>query len=266
MVAFRTISNWRLRKLVMGKDWDESAAAWIKSLGGKGDFGRRRVLDRPMLARLEKRRFGYALDVGCGEGRFCRMMRQHGIGATGLDPTSKLIDRAISLDREGDYILGKAEDIPFPDEHFELVVSYLSLIDIQDYRKAIAEMVRVLQPGGTLLVANMTSFKTAVRRRNIVRQWVGSQFGYPVAGYSEERANWESWRGIRVRNWHRPLSAYMQTFLGAGLELRHFDEPVIADPMNERELRYNEAPWFLIMEWQKPTTPIAAGVSSDNRR
>lgn len=246
-------------------EWDESASAWIKSMGGKGDFGRKRVLDRPMLARLAGRRFGYALDVGCGEGRFCRMMNQHGIGAVGLDPTSKLIDRAISLDKDGHYVIGRAESLPFDDDHFDLVVSYLSLIDIQHYKKAIAEMSRVLQPGGTLLIANMNGFKTATARRGKIGQWVHGKLGSPISDYAVERAIWQSWRGIKVRNWHRPLSSYMQAFVQRGFELRHFDEPVIADPLTDKDFRYNNAPWFVIMEWQKPLHPSTV-LSSDNPR
>ena len=53
--------------------------------------------------------------------------------------------------------------MPFPGASFDLVVSYLTLIDIADFRLALQEMVRVLQPGGTLLIANLNSFVTATR-------------------------------------------------------------------------------------------------------
>jgi hypothetical protein len=55
--------------------WAESAAAWITDIGEEGDYGRACVLDRPMLERIHGRRFATALDVGCGEGRFCRMLQ-----------------------------------------------------------------------------------------------------------------------------------------------------------------------------------------------
>lgn len=44
--------------------------------------------------------------------------------------------------------------------------------------------------------------------------------------YLEERAEWVAWRGIRIHNWHRPLSRYMSLLLGQGLNLRHFSEPI----------------------------------------
>src|ERR1051325_4570443 len=59
--------------------WAEAAAAWIADMGEQGDYGRACVLDRPMLERIRGRRFATALDVGCGEGRFCRMLQAAGI-------------------------------------------------------------------------------------------------------------------------------------------------------------------------------------------
>src|SRR3954447_12972017 len=145
----------------MNGGWSESAGAWIASLGDEGDFTRRYVTDPAMIARVEGRGFRAALDVGCGEGRFCRMLGQLGVAATGVDPTPRLIDEAVRRDPAGDYRIGRAEMLEFADARFDLVVSYLTLIDIPDIEQAVAEMERVLAPGGTLLIANLTSFTTA---------------------------------------------------------------------------------------------------------
>ena len=145
----------------MSDGWDESAAAWIEDLGEHGDFGRQHVLDAPMLERVRSGGYARALDVGCGEGRFCRMLSGLGISAVGIDPTQAFIEHARSVDPAGDYRIGRAEELDFPSESFDLVVSYLSFIDIPDIAAAIAEMSRVLKPGGSLLIANLTSFNTA---------------------------------------------------------------------------------------------------------
>lgn len=232
----------------MSDGWAKSAAAWIASLGERGDFGRAWVLDRPMLARVARGDFATALDVGCGEGRFCRMLAERGIRPTGIDPTEPLLAEARRRDPAGDYRLGRAERLDFADASFDLVVSYLSLIDIPDPAAAIAEMARVLRLGGTLLIANLTSFGTA-------GGWSRALFGrarFVLDHYLEERAAWVSWDGIRVRNWHRSLESYLGLLLGAGLELRHFAEPAPYGGDPRRAARYRRAPWFLIMEWQKP--------------
>ena len=243
----------------MTNGWEESAGAWIAAMGARGDWAREYVLDPAMLARLHGRWFDEVLDVGCGEGRFCRMLKDRAGLVVGLDPTTALLDEARQRDPAGRYLRGRAEHLPFPPASFDLVVSYLTLIDIPDFRAAIAEMARVLRPGGTLLVANLTGLVTAgAPKGGWVTDASGRRLHYPVDNYLTENSYWDSWDGIRIQNWHRPLSAYMQALLNAGLQLIHFDEPEpVADAPDRRE-RYRRVPWFLLMEWRRPAPSGAA--------
>jgi len=230
--------------------WSASAAGWIAAMGDSGDFSRRFVLDAPMLARVRGRGFKTALDVGCGEGRFCRMLRDEGIAPVGIDPTPALIAQARERDPAGDYRIGRAEDLDLPPAAFDLVVSYLTLIDIADIATATDRMVAALRPGGTLLIANLTSFTTAN-----IEGWTTEADGsrrFYIDHYLEERADWVEWRGIRIRNWHRPLSRYMTLFLSRGLILRHFDEPAPYGGDAETADRFCRVPYLYMMEWQKP--------------
>src|SRR6185437_14954742 len=114
----------------MENGWESSAQAWIDSMGergARGDWGRQHVLDPVMLARVAGGRFGNALDVGCGEGRFCRMLKAAGIEATGIDPTRQFLELARQRDPTGDYRLGRAERLEFEAAGFDLVVSYITL-------------------------------------------------------------------------------------------------------------------------------------------
>jgi 2-polyprenyl-3-methyl-5-hydroxy-6-metoxy-1,4-benzoquinol methylase len=141
--------------------WNASAEALIKEQGDEGDYGRRFVLDAPMIERIRGRCFETALDVGCGEGRFCRIMQKQGLRTVGIDPTGALIDRARQLDPGGDYRVSRAETLDMEAGSFDLVVSYLTLIDIPDLARALDRMAASLRPGGTLLIANLTSFCSA---------------------------------------------------------------------------------------------------------
>ena len=211
----------------MHNGWDDSASAWIEEVADNGDYGREFVLDAPMMERVRAHDIRTALDVGCGEGRFCRMLQTLGISTVGVDPTDSLLRQAKQRDPNGDYRIGRAERLEFLDASFDLVVSYLTLIDITDMRAAIAEMARVLRPGGTLLIANLTSFSTAA----VNGGWTTDASGEPrycIDQYLTERAQWEQWRGMRVLNWHRPLSVYLSALLAEGLILRYFDEPAPA--------------------------------------
>jgi ubiquinone/menaquinone biosynthesis C-methylase UbiE len=119
--------------------WDGSAAKWIEFVDA-GDANRIGHLD-PVVLRLCGEVAGQdVLDVGCGEGRFCRMLAARGAKTYGIDPTQQLIELARRRDAAGHYLRARAERIPCDDGAFELVVSYLSLIDIADHTAAIAEV------------------------------------------------------------------------------------------------------------------------------
>lgn len=233
--------------------WEASAEAWIADQGEHGDFGRRYVLDPVMLTRALALSPRNALDIGCGEGRFCRKLSENGVDATGIDPTHGLISAARSRHARGRYVLGRAEELPFEDQAFDLVISYLSLIDIADFERAISEMARVLKPGGALLIANLTSFSTAGAESGWVRDAMGRKLHYPIDHYLTSRAVPVSYRGIRITNYHRPLRAYMKLLLDAGLDLTYFDEPdPVAAAPEPKATAYRRAPHFLAMEWRRP--------------
>lgn len=234
--------------------WSQSAPAWIESQGDQGDFSRAFVLDPAIDRIMVGRRFEHALDVGCGEGRFCRRMHTHyDVGSvTGIDPTEPLLAAARRKDPQGTYLKAEAEALPFPDQSFDLVVSYLTLIDIPDLDKAISEMARVLRRQGTLLIANLNPFITACGGTAWVKDGAGRKQFVRVDRYLEEHADWQAWRGIRILNHHRPMSRYMTLLLEAGLTLTRFEEPqAIGGPLPAREA-YNRVPYAHLMEWTKP--------------
>ena len=238
----------------MSDGWDKSAAAWISAMGDRGDFAREHILDPVMMERATARKFESALDVGCGEGRFCRLLRANHIPVVGIDPTEALLAHARLLDPIGQYQIARAENLPFAAASFDLVVSYLTLIDIPDFRSGLREMVRVLRPGGTLLIANINSFISSCPN-----EWIKDQDGrnvhYPLDRYTEEFPEWIEWSGIRIVNWHRPFAAYMKELLGHGLRLTFFDEPQPRSGDAEGQALFRRAPWFVVMEWQRLALP-----------
>ncbi len=238
----------------MTDGWIKSAQGWIEAQGPSGDWTRTHVLDGPMLAAVAGGSFTSALDVGCGEGRFCRLLRDRGIAAIGVDPTGPLIMAARSRDPSGEYVIAGAEALPFDADTFDLVVSYLSLIDIAELEQAIAEMVRVLAPGGMLLIANLSSFATASSGPNM--GWHRTIFGqrsyFAIDDYLVSRARPTAWKKIAIVNHHRPLSAYMDLLLAQGLRLTRFEEPS-ANPQGDpyRAAAYDRVPYAYLMAWSK---------------
>ncbi len=205
-----------------------------------------------MLERVKLGSYRTALDIGCGEGRFCRTVAGLGICTTGVDPTEDLLACARKRDPAGDYRLGRAEHLDVADASFDLVVSYLSLMDIADIHVAIPEMARVLKPGSVLLIAQMTSFNSAGAPGGWIKDADGRNQHYPVDNYLDESVHWAKWHGIRIRSWHRPLAAYMSLLLERGLILRLFLEPAPSSGDPDAIALYRRAPYFMVTEWQKP--------------
>lgn len=237
----------------MSQGWYQSAQAWIDVVGEQGDWGRRYVLDGPMMDRVGAAHVESAVDVGCGEGRFCRMMQERGIRTIGADPTVALIERARAVDPSGDYRAMGAEALDMPDGSVDLAVFYLSLIDIPDLPAALAEAWRVVRPGGRVLVANLQGFNTAAEPLGWTHEPDGTR-RFCIDHYMVERPRHTAWQGISIINWHRPFSVYMQGFLEQGFILRHFAEPVPTIDGDKAD-RYRRAPNFLIMEWERGLGP-----------
>jgi SAM-dependent methyltransferase len=234
----------------MPTDWDLSADAWISVIGNHGDWGRKYVLDAPMLARVRERGFVDAVDIGCGEGRFCRLLQVEGVRAVGIDPTAALIHRARAVDPTGDYRIEPAHRLSLLDCSVDIAIAYLSLIDIVNLQQAIDEVHRVLRPCGVFLIANLQAFNTAAVPQGWTREPDGSR-RFCIDHYLQERPVEVAWRGIRIVNWHRPLSTYMRALLGAGFTLHHFDEPPPSISGDDKSERYRRVPNFFIMEWRK---------------
>jgi SAM-dependent methyltransferase len=236
--------------------WAHSADAYIafqdEAGVGRGDAARRLLLDPAMLAQCGDVAGLEVMDLGCGEGRFCRMLGERGARTVGIDVTRRMVEVAVERDAgAGAYVWGSAERLPFADASFDLVVSYITLVDIPDYRAAIAEAARVLRPGGRLVVANL-SFVTAASPW--VKDEQGRRLHRALDRYVEEWARVYEWSGIRITNFHRPLSHYMQAYLGAGLELRAFVEPVPADDSLRADPYFEDwyrVPEFTVMAWEK---------------
>lgn len=234
--------------------WDESAAAWIARVD-EGDPSRVFLLD-PVVLELCGSVLGLAaLDVGCGEGRFSRKLTALGAHVVGLDPCRRLVEAAHHRDRQGFYLQALADHIPLVDASVDLVVCYLVLLDIADYRTAVREMARVLRPGGRIVCANIISFRTAYDPPWIVDDH-GNKLYVPVNNYFGERALRAEWCGISVTNYHRPLEAYMSAFIDAGLRLAAYREPVPDQEAVARHPSFESAtrvPFFEVVAWDKPT-------------
>jgi len=100
------------------------------------------------------------LDVACGTGNAAVRAALAGGRVTGVDLTPELFDdarrEAALAGVEVDWVEGDAEELPFPDASFDVVLSTFGVMFAPRHRVAASELVRVLRPGGRLALANWT--------------------------------------------------------------------------------------------------------------
>jgi 2-polyprenyl-3-methyl-5-hydroxy-6-metoxy-1,4-benzoquinol methylase len=101
------------------------------------------------------------LDAGCGKGRhICDAFRVPGVDVAGVDLndadlcTAKEFLSAMAGEKGGNWIVARADvtALPFRDSAFDVVICSEVLEHIRDNKSAVAELVRVLKPGGDLVV------------------------------------------------------------------------------------------------------------------
>lgn len=98
---------------------------------------------------LARRARGRVLDLGCGTGRSLNLLERADT-VTGVDPSLGLLVRARRRAPGIPLVAGRAEQLPFPDGAFDTVVSALVLCSVERPHRALAEVRRVLAPGGCL--------------------------------------------------------------------------------------------------------------------
>ncbi len=131
--------------------------AWMYHhlLSDKGSPNMSDPLTRDVRAPLLARSAGSVLEIGAGDGANLPLYPP-GIRLTFLEPNPHLhphLDRVCAGQRVicDAIIEASAEDIPFPDSHFDTVVSIHVLCSVADQSRALAEIRRVLRPGGLFL-------------------------------------------------------------------------------------------------------------------
>ena len=94
------------------------------------------------------------LDVGCGGGYLSEALAELGHSVSGIDLSETAIENAKNHAKKSnltiDYRAGSVFQLPYPDAHFDVVVASDVLEHVGDVPRALAEIYRVLKPGGVL--------------------------------------------------------------------------------------------------------------------
>lgn len=160
------------------------------------------------------------LDAGCGSGPLAAALRDRGAIVTGFDLSAAMIDLARQrLGADADlHVADLGEPLPFDDDAFDSVVASLCLHYLEDWAAPLAELRRVLRPGGRLIVSvpHPSAYLVNYPDRDY----------FAVTQYSET-FTFAGEEGT-LTYWHRPLHAMTDAFTDAGFQIREVSEPPYA--------------------------------------
>ena len=105
----------------------------------------------------------FVLDAGCGTGNFSMKLAKKGVRVEGVDLSEPMIGYAKEKAEVSDYAeslhfqVGDLYELPFPDAHFDAVLSMAAFEFIHEDERALEEFFRVVKPGGYVLVGTITA-------------------------------------------------------------------------------------------------------------
>ena len=195
--------------------WDRHARWWQSEFSAGADPEYEDQI-LPLVARqLHGAR--RVLDVGCGEGQVARRAASEGAQVVGLDPTAAQIE--VARERGGGpvYLRARAEALPCGDGSFDTVLVCLALEHVDRFEQAIAEVARVLEPGGRFVLLLGHPLLQAPGSAWIDDRILGEMYWRVGSYLTEERKFYEVAPGVDLLFIHRPLSRYVHAIGHAGL-------------------------------------------------
>jgi SAM-dependent methyltransferase len=161
------------------------------------------------------------LDAGCGSGPIAAALRDRGASVTGFDSSAGMLELARRrLGPDADlHAADLGSPLPFPDGAFDDVIAALVLHYLEDWTGPLAELRRVLKPGGRLITAVDHPFAVTLMQREAGRK----------PDYFATSSRTEEWtmggHTARMSFWSRPLHAMTDAFTAAGFRIAVISEP-----------------------------------------
>lgn len=228
----------------VARRWDENAEVWTHQVRQGWDVYRERYNNPAFFDFLGCVKGETVLDMGCGEGYNTRLLASRGASVVGVDVSVKMIESARREEQR--HPLGIRYEVAsfcelsmFREEAFDVVVSFMALMDGPDYEGAVAESFRVLRPGGHL-VFSITHPCFMTRGFDWVRDSEGNARGLVISHYFDREPWLERWGfsgtpdseegGVfAVPAFPRTLSDYVNALMRTGFVLEELGEPRVSE-------------------------------------
>ena len=183
------------------------------------------------------------LDIGCGEGQIARLAAAGGARSVGVDPTAAQITEARRRAGGPSYARAGAAALPMADASFDAVVACLVFEHVRNFEEALAEVSRVLRPGGRFCF-----FLNHPLLQTQGSGWIDDQVLDPPEQYwrigpylVEDETIEEVELGVFIPFIHRPLHRYVNAMSTVGLFVDRMDEPAPPPGFLARAHEYAEA-------------------------
>jgi SAM-dependent methyltransferase len=204
--------------------WEQNATWWQDGFteGADPEYEEQIV----PLAREWLRGFDRVLDIGCGEGQISRKLVADGVDlVVGLDPTHNQLAAAGARGGGPVYVRARAESVACSDDAFDAAVACLVFEHMADHRPAIAEVARVLRPGGRFVFFLNHPLLQCPGSGWVIDHILDEEY-WRVGPYLVEDVTMEELApGVVLPFVHRPLSQYVNALVDQGLRLIHMAEP-----------------------------------------
>jgi ubiquinone/menaquinone biosynthesis C-methylase UbiE len=195
--------------------WDREAGGYDRAFAAAE---RRMFPDvrHRLCARAEGRTLEVAVGTGLNLEHYPRAVTAGAPGGlVGVEWSPGMLDVArrraarLGLDRDVDLRLGDAQALDLPDDAFDTVVCTFSLCAIADHRRALAEMTRVLRPGGRLLLADHVASSVWPLR---ALQALADLVSVPLAGehFGRRPLRWVTEQGLAVEEHERTRAGVIE--------------------------------------------------------
>jgi SAM-dependent methyltransferase len=181
------------------------------------------------------------IDVGTGEGQVARLAARLGSEVVGIDPTRAQLRVAAERGGGPRYVRAAAERLPFADGSFDAAVACLVFEHLPDHEAPIAEIARVLAPGGRFVFLLNHPLLQAPNSGWVIDHDLDEQY-WRVGSYLPVDVTMEELApGVVLPFVHRPLSQYVNAMAGAGLVIVRMEEPRPPDGFLAKAKEYRDA-------------------------
>jgi SAM-dependent methyltransferase len=223
------------------EEWEAHTTWWVQGFTEGADAEYTEQIMPMAAAHLAGARS--VLDIGCGEGQVARLAAGLlGVERVlGIDPTWAQL--AVARERGGgvSYSQGVAASLPFPTASFDAAVACLVFEHIDDADAAIAEVGRVLAPGGRFLFFLNHPLLQTPGSGWIDDRILGEQYWRIGPYLVEDKTLEEVDKDVWIPFVHRPLSRYVNALVEAGLVITRMEEPAPPPGFLARAAEYAEA-------------------------